>query len=341
MNVKKRIFILVLCFFGLFSAFASGKKETIAELNAGKLKLRFYKKSGSFCLYRLSEIGKENWVPLYDDRALASTNRYSILIDGKIYPIKKMAGKSLNIEESADKIIVRFPLTKYMSVIQTFYFLEEKYETSEKVLCIETSFENTSGLALDVALKAIFDTSIGEKQRVALYTDAQAILSETRIDIANTSAKYLASANSISACLFFLKLENQKSPSEVFVANWDYLQSRKWTPTIVEGRSFSTKYYNNDSAIMLLWPSIRLNLNEKYVVTNYIGYYDYLKRDVPEAAIETHLQTLSEKERKSYDEVQALLHQVENVKQNPDIYSDEKIKALTEQVDSAMKKIQK
>ncbi|MEL3909290.1 MAG: hypothetical protein P1P64_09835 [Treponemataceae bacterium] len=337
---RYKIIITLALLMSVFSLFAAGKKETTAELVSGNLKLKFYERSGSFCLYRLSEVGNETWEPLYDDRALASTNYYSLLIDGKIYSIKKRVGKSIKIENNNKEIIAEFPLTDDLYVKQRFYFSDKHYETSGKILCIETSFENTSGVVVDVALKAIFDTNLGEKRHIPLYTDTISIFSETHFSTNPSKGFYIASANSILACIFFLQLEKQTPPSEVFIANWDYLHSKKWTPSIVEGRSFSTKYYNNDSAIMFLWQKKRLNLNETYTVTNCIGCYDYLKRNAPKEAIEVHLQTLPEEYRKKYDYIQELLNQVEEVKNNPDNYSDDEIKNLTKQVDDATIDIQ-
>lgn len=77
---RYKIIITLALLMSVFSLFAAGKKETTAELVSGNLKLKFYERSGSFCLYRLSEVGNETWEPLYDDRALASTNYYSLLI---------------------------------------------------------------------------------------------------------------------------------------------------------------------------------------------------------------------------------------------------------------------
>ncbi|MEL3907590.1 MAG: hypothetical protein P1P64_01070 [Treponemataceae bacterium] len=339
MKFNKNIFCLLIFSLLSFSIFAAGKTEK-SEITSGSLKLIFYKQSGSFCLYRLSEIGKDNWAPLYDDRALASTNSYSLLVGKKMYRAKKGLGKNVNVENNGNEILVTYTLAKNLFLNQRFYFSAQKYNTSANVLCIETSFENTTGETVDVALRAVFDTNLGEKQRVSLYTDSQSIMSETNINLADSKMNYIASANSISACLFFVRLENQTTPSDIFVANWDYLQSMKWIPKCVEGRSFSTKYYNNDSAIMFVWAPKRLYLNEKYTVTTCIGYNDYLKRDIPVEALEQHLKALPEKERKNYDNIQTLLKQIEMLKANPDKYSDEEIRALTENVDNAILEIQ-
>lgn len=339
MERSKRIFFSSLFILLSFSVYAAGKIEK-SEISAGNLKLVFYPQSGSFCLYRLSEIGKDNWEPLYDDRALASTNSYRLLVGNKEYTAKRKLGKRLTVENSGSQISVTYPLTNDIALNQRFYFSTEKYETSARVLCIETSFENTTGASVDVALKAIFDTNLGERQRFSLYTDTQSIMAETHIDVAASKANFIASANSLSACVFFIRQAKQAPPKEIFVANWDYLQSIKWIPNSVEGRSFSTKYYNNDSAIMFLWEPKRLDRNEKYVVTNCIGYYDFLKRDIPQEAVEQHLQVLPEKQRKNYDNIQKLLLQIETVKNNPDQYSDEEITKLTEQVDKALLEIQ-
>lgn len=340
MNCIKKIIILLLAGSIGFFAFANGRKDASVQIVSGNLKCIFYNDSGSFCLYRLSEVGKDNWVPLYDDRALATTSSFSVLIGNKNYVLKKNLGKKPSIEATDKQIIVTYPLTKNIQAKQRFYFSTDKYETSASVLCIETAFENTLGIAVDVGMKALFDTNMGEKQRIPLYTDSQSITAETYIDVAASKATYLASANSISACVLFIRLEPQTTPSEVVIANWDYLQTRNWVPKVVEGRSFSTKYYNNDSAALFLWPSKRLNLNETYSVTQCIGYYDYLKRDVPQEAMAQHLQTLSETERKNYDEIQALLQQVEDVKKDPSKYSEDQILNLSGQVDEAILKLQ-
>lgn len=341
MKYYKAIFASALFFALTFSAFAAGKTEK-SELQAGNLKVVFYKQSGSFCLYRLSEVGKDNWVPLYDDRALASTNGYSILVGNKVYSAKRKLGKKLTVENTGSQIVVNYQLTKDMMLKQRFYFSTEKYGTSGRVLCIETSFENTVGYPIDVALKAVFDTNLGEKKRVSLYTDAQSIMSETHIDVAASRANYIVSANSISACVFFIRSENQQVavPKEIFVANWDYLQSMKWIPASIEGRAFSTRYYNNDSALLFVWDLKRIGLNETYTITNCIGYYDFLKRDIPQEAVEHHLQALPEKQRKNYDDIQKLLEQIETVKNNSDKYSDDQIIRLSEQVDAALLEIQ-
>ena len=81
-------------------------------------------------------------------------------------------------------------------------------------------------------------------------------------------------------------------------------------------------------------------MNETYTVTNCIGYYDFLKRDIPQEAVEHHLQALPEKQRKNYDDIQKLLEQIETVKNNSDKYSDDQIIRLSEQVDAALLEIQ-
>ena len=344
MKNYKLFCFFTLFFFSLFSAFAAGKKDVgTEELVSGNVKFVFYKQSGNFCLYRLSEIGRDNWIPLYDDRALATTNQYSILVNNKIYTVKRKSGKlSMTVTNENNRIAVVYPLNSILSVSQTFYFLPPSPKDNLPVLCIETNFENTTGSSIDAGIKALFDTQLGEKQRIPLYTDTMAILGETRIDVANLKPEYLASANSIAGCMFFLDKNKEPdiAPNEIFVANWDYLQTMRWTPTVKEGRSFSTKYYNNDSAVLFVWPTKRLNLNEVYTVKTYIGYYDYLHRAVPKEALEQHLKTLSDKDRKNYDDILYLLKQIEEVKAHPENYSDERILELTNAVDEAMKKLQ-
>ncbi|MGF7109583.1 hypothetical protein [Treponema pedis] len=354
--MKKKIFFIslisILCISSGYT-----KQKTDYELISGNLKLKVFAATGHFCLYSLSPRGKGLYMPLYDDRSLGRDNKFYVLHNKKIYELKKKIGKPVKIEQGDDFINIIFYFTDKFYVTQKLSFTAQTYGTSGPLLKIETAIENTCGTYADVALKAIFDTNLGENRRIPLYTDLRTgIFRETVLEPKFEKDSAVISANSDAACLFLINHTDASQVENIYIANWDRLQSVGWIPPIVQGRSFSTKYFHNDSALLFVWPEAHLQNNETLTVSMFIGYYDYLRRnEKPKEEAVTEVQEtvkvlpepvqpvpeqMSSQELKDYTYIKTLLEKIAEVEADPDKVSDEYIDDLTKQADSAINDIQ-
>lgn len=370
---RKRYFGILL--FGIASFFLHAKPLPDYELVKDNLKLVVFRKTGNFCIYNLSIRGKEKYTPLYDDRSLGRTNKFYVYKDNRVYELKKRAGQTPSIEADEDSISITYDFGESFYVTQRLSFTKKNYGTGSPLLKIETIVENTSGGTAEFALKALFDTKLGESRKIPLYTDLRTgIFRETVLEPKLEKDSAIISANSDAACLFLINHSEASRPQAIYVANWERLQSFKWLPKIVQGRLFSTKYSHNDSALLFVWPKQILENSDSLKVNVLIGCYDFLRKNrgdlkeidyenltaplpkpkvvPPESAVRdvkpeepetVNIQkeeNISPQEEKDYRYIQALLDKILEVESNPDTASDEYIEDLIQQTDNAIQNIQ-
>ena len=349
MKLNKILFALLFYFLIISFLYANN----IIELNSGHLKLKVFERTGSFCLYQLSTNGKNNYVPLYEDVAHGKTNKFSVSLDGKIYRLERKLGKPLSIEKQDEGILITFNIKNKLHVTQMLSFVTDEYgNTTGPLLKIVTTIENTQSKEANVALRAVFDTSLGEHtKRAPLATDLrERIVAETVFNPKIDSDSVIISSNKESACMFFFK-HGVDMPEQVYIANWERMQPRKWLPTVVEGRSFNSKYLHDDSACLFIWPTKKLKPTEIMTITTTIGYHDFIRSakgyniqsDMSEDEVKKKtpaLPPMTEEQKKNYDYIQELLNKIHEVEENPDLVPDDEIEDLTDQADSAIKDIE-
>ena len=269
-NKKVILLCLMACLLsGLFAA------ENTIEMISDPLKLVIYPKTGNFCLYHSKAEDAREYEPLYDDRSQSSVNIYSVLFNGDIFHLNNKSGKKIIISQSKDEITVTFQISMDFLVTQTFSFVPSKQRSTGKLLKVVTEIQNISGDIANVGLKAVFDTSLGEKNLIPLYTDLRSeIGAELMLQPVLEKDSVIFSADRGYACLFFLRNEYMTVPTSVYIANWERLVTRKWLPSYVSGRSFR-KYGSADPGLLYVWSEQKVPNKATLAVTNCIGFYDY------------------------------------------------------------------
>ena len=270
LNKKTILLCLSACLLsGLFAA------ENTVEMISDPLKLVIYPKTGNFCLYHSKAEDTRLYEPLYDDRSQSSVNIYSVLFNGSIFHLNNKSGKKIIISQAKDEITVMFQVSMDFLVTQTFSFVPSKQRSTGKLLKVVTEVQNISGDIVDIGLKAVFDTSLGEKNLIPLYTDLRSeIGAELMLQPVLEKDSVIFSADRGYACLFFLRNEYMTTPTSVYIANWERLTTKKWLPSYVSGRSFR-KYGSADPGLLYVWSAQKIPNKATLTVTNCIGFYDY------------------------------------------------------------------
>ena len=269
-NKKILLLCLSLCLLsGLFAA------EKTVEMISDPLKLVIYPKTGNFCLYHSKAENVREYEPLYDDRSQSSVNIYSLLFNGEIFHLNNKSGKKIIISQTKNKITIMFQISMDFLATQTFSFVPSKQRSTGKLLKVVTKIQNISGDIANIGLKALFDTSLGEKNLIPLYTDLRSeIGAEQMLQPVLEKDSVVFSADRGYACLFFLRNEYMTTPTSVYVANWERLVTKKWLPPYISGRSFR-KYGSADPGLLYVWSEQKIPNKAKLTVTNCIGFYDY------------------------------------------------------------------
>lgn len=315
------------------------------EIVQGNLKLVLYPESGTFSLHQLSEVGKNRYEPLFDDRNSAATTSFYVLSNSRIFKLAKKIGKPVVFEQTGQEAQFTFTLTDDFQVIQRFSFLPGT-AANPVALRIDTYIENTSGTSGVFALKAVIDTNLGESAGIHFRTDVRnRISSETVFDSALDPDRYIVSANKNLSLLFPLAGKDVTRPSQVYAANWDRLNTLSWKPDYVAGRSFNTIYSVNDSALLFVWPEKNLAANEKLSVTMLIGpekpeLIAIVQQAKDSAAVKNDLAKtdqakLSQGERNEL--VEKILARIAEINANPGSASDDELARLNATLDAMLK----
>ena len=377
MHLKKKIILLCLSVWSLWSLSAG---ENVVEMISDPLKLVVYAKTGNFCLYHTKAEDVRQYEPLYDDRSQSSVNIYSVLFNNEIFHLNNKSGRKIIINQTKNEIVVTFQLSFDFLATQTFSFVPSSQRSTGPLLKVVTEIQNISGDVANIALKAVFDASLGEKNLIPLYTDLRSeIGAELMLQPVLEKDSVIFSADKGYACLFFLRNEYMTVPTSVYIANWERLITKRWLPSYVNGRSFR-RFTSADPGLLYVWSERQIENKETLTVTNCIGFYDYRNAQeaatgytaytqptVPAAPAPVSQPVLSEpvqktaapapvqkvvvpqveaepsaeqEPEKDYSFVQTLLDKIAELEKSPDAVSTEEIRKLRIEVDKAIKSMQ-
>ena len=332
MRITNKLLPVLFCFLAGCLLFAAP-----IELSGGNLKLVLYPETGSFSLFELSDIGKNRYEPLFEDRNFSTSSWFSVQMNGKIFKLTQKAGKQIVAEQTSLGARFVFTLTDDFQVEQEFSFTNDSATGTPNAMRISTRIENTSGKPASFALKALLDTNLGEDEGVHFSTnDRKRISAETRISPSRDPDSLILSRNKNSVFVFYLKGPQVSRPEAVFISNWDRLNTLTWLPEFIEGRSFNTVYSVNDSALLSLWPEKLLKANEKLEVVMTIG----TSLSSPQDAQSVVSSTITRDPDSSKMLIQQLLDRIAVIEANPNTASDEELRKLNEALDIMLKEIE-
>lgn len=123
----------------------------------------------------------------------------------------------------------------------------------------------------DFALKAIFDTVLGEADKYHFYTSENLSIKNEAIYRTMKNQKWFVSKNKNAAMEFIFDGADTTAPEAVALANYSTLQNNSWEPEMTANRSFDTVLSYNNSAVGVIWPSKKLNPAESYERIFYIS----------------------------------------------------------------------
>ena len=269
----------------VFSVTAESQRDF--EIRSGNMKVVLHKETGTFALYKLSEIGKDKYEPILDTRNYGAGTKFAVSAGKKVFPLERKLFRSIGFEisDGGSSGVFIFTPSDEFQVRQKFYFSKNTSSENEEVfLIIENSVENTSGKANDFSCRALFDTMLGETGSVSnpehFITDTGRKITAETILTPGESDRVLFSSNGKRSCAFVLAGMDVGKPESVYIANWNRCEAlltntEKASSVCVEGRAFSTVYAPNDSALLFTWPEVKLAHREVFSVKVALSAMDY------------------------------------------------------------------
>lgn len=304
------------------------------EIFSGRFKLVLYPDSGSFSLQYLSDTGKNRYESLFDDRNNSANTFFSVLCDGRVFKLSRKAGRPLVAEVTESGARFVFSPSDDFEVKQYFSFVTDASGLGQDFLRIETILENISGKPRAYALKALFDTNLGEGEGIHFTTNVRnRISSELSIDFNRDKDSILISSGKNRNLVIPFLFQGVTKPDQLIIANWTRLNTLAWLPSVVEGRTFNTVYSVNDSAVLLVWPTRILESGQTMKV-NMI-----LSASIPallQTAGGTSPDSAASAEEYRLRLIDQIIQRISEMERNTDAIDPEEIKNLNEILDQLL-----
>lgn len=288
-------------------AVADKKAEAESEDELAVFPKEFVKDRGIIHLRYKRALGTFG-ISVYDDENKAypvlstgdefTKSGFSLKAGNKIYKLLTNKQVSSEVANSANGMTIIYTVDCVAKVSVQFEMISTIENADADVLKVTSTIENT-GTRNDVfALKAIFDTVLGESAKYHFYDDNnKPVRSELAIRDAS-KYPYITSKNNNTTAQFLLYGADISPLQMVALANYSTLEKATWEPEMASYRSFDTLMSYNNSGMALVWPDVKLSPEKKASFVFYmtfstgemkpsgVAYIKHLDKNLPKTEVQ-------------------------------------------------------
>jgi len=316
-------------------------------VDQGNVRLVVNDKSGRFSLFQTRSLEKPDYRPLFVAND-PTTSQWRVLINKKMSILGDSSLFTTGVEKLDGGAKISWTSTE-LAVTMRLQFLQATAEAKVVGLRIDVDFLNTGAEALDVGLRWLLDTNLGEKKDHFFLPDGTAINGERSL-IPPYPAFWSSSSPTEDDLGLHVFLGGACTPpQQVIFANWKRLKDAPWSFDVQTGREFNLLPYSyNDSAVLQLYPIQTLEAKGTRRVTTEISLRNIKSLDdtlvVTANPIDALLTSASNPALSSVDQdlatVDNLLKQIDVALKNPGQASADDVrllKAVLDQIESRRK----
>jgi hypothetical protein len=215
--------------------------------------------SGRF--YCAAVKGKRNDLLFYDTPPSSYTVVY---IDSDAMIFGSDRGTFIQRALTVGKSIITLWENELVAVQQNIRFISRKGSGVEDGVLIEYRVENKTPTGLDVGLRILFDTCLGESGKCHFQLPGKTELcTETELRKSELPEVWFSRDESSICLMGTLRTEAMSAPDKVIFANYRALRESLFRYTVKKRRSFDYPPYSlNDSAVALYFDSRELGAGE-------------------------------------------------------------------------------
>ena len=238
------------------------KPAKTLSISNGKIMLDISNADGGTGVFAINEKGKK-------ERLLSYSNGYV-----NSYFMLKIGNTQYVLRGSKQKNGVKCYVEESKSGARVFYVIEGKAQVAVDytfVPNIATIYAtifitNIGDIAQTFTLKAVYDTFLGESSKADAFSFTGEAINERKQITEFKKDDWILSGNRRVKIAFVpLNTSSLNTLQSLTIGTPDDFLSRKWVPTVQEGKLFSSVYAFNDSAIALNWKDTLLERGESVV----------------------------------------------------------------------------
>ncbi len=240
------------------------------DKTVGNIRLVIEDYNGSVTIFRKS--GNDKFVSLLDSKTFTKSPAFFIFLNGAVLPVNVETGFKITSSFKDDQATLTAVLKNKLELTVVYDLFATKNDGTVDAVKITASIKSLSKSNQEVALKAFFDTMLGENTTTHFSTALRnQITSETQFtNILNE--KWIQSASSTDVIRFIIPENQLISIDNITVANKYLLSQLNWIYNVQRGREFHSLNSYNNSALAITWNQFILdeepyNNVEFYILT--------------------------------------------------------------------------
>lgn len=252
----KRIFFAFLCvfFIGLLSA---------AEIEGvfGIYRVVLHDKAGTFSLY-MENSKNSKYVPVLNPLDSSSGTRLYLKAGSFVYVLSKGAGVPVSQYLTDNGFHIEYTVKNIALVTLDFSFCSSQTGELDEfadVITVDAFVKNITKKTGNFALKAVFDTCLGETVAKNFSTKIIPSINEEVSFLSMENDEWIRTSDGINSIQFLLDGDTVTKPLSVTLANRDILLTDVWTPNLIPGRGYNSLFSFNNSAVCIHWDSYRVS----------------------------------------------------------------------------------
>jgi hypothetical protein len=260
----------------LFFVFFSVVPLWSLDIAQGRMKVDLNEGTGRYTVSYMTDLKNRVYKPLlvYND---PRTSVVCIAIGNKVYRL----GESIEFRTSAERTEngARFVWTSsLLAITEEFSFVASQGSSAADGIRIDLKVKNVSEQDLNVGVRFIFDTYLGEASYVHFKTDKVAEITReltiTKAEKTGYWASPLVGDPEEFGLICPLALSEVTVPDRIVFANWKRLTDASWGYETASSRNFNLMPYSvNDSAVSHYFDARPVAKGSEWQITTILGKY--------------------------------------------------------------------
>lgn len=251
-----------------FTGWVGSKNEPV-KYQSGTVKMILRGDLGSFQIYSVNKGGNE--VPVFADYDQFMATYFSLLAGRTEYRLNAAGGIKTQAQKTDKGGRMYYTIDKTADVAADFTCMKTSSSAADDLIRVNVSVTNTGTRASTFALKAVFDTVLGEKSGTHFSTaQTRAVNRETQY-LTMQNEKWITSEGGGYAVQFLLCGADITAPSAVTLANKNIISLPLWVPVVSSSQTFDNVISYDNSALAINWNSVSLDSGKTMSVVFYIA----------------------------------------------------------------------
>lgn len=253
----------------IYSGWAKERGLSIDE-TYGTVRLRAKTKKGTFNIALLEEKNYKT-IPVLATSDEYTTSGFFLKAGDKVINLINDSRVKYTGWKTDNGMVLGYRLDNVADVMVYFDCFQSNVESDIDSVKIRIAVTNMGKKKVNFAVKAIFDTVLGETDRHHFYTSSDSAVKNELSLRSLENDPWFISKNVSAQLQMIFNMADTTQPEILAFANYSTLNTRSWEPDLLTYRTFDTVLSYNNSACGVIWPEHPLSVKQQYSEIMYLS----------------------------------------------------------------------